>query len=89
MLGIWLFLVHSGEIVLACVESREGSRMASSNKKRFSVSLDVDDYQALKQIAKNQRPSLSLQYIVSYALTEFIAVHQSNQIELDLGLGLK
>lgn len=57
--------------------------MATADKKRFSVSLDTDDYRALKHLAESQKPPLSLQYIVSYALTEFIAAHKSRQIKLD------
>lgn len=57
--------------------------MTKAKKQRFSVSLEIEEYRALKQIAENQKPALSLQYIVSYALTEFIAVHKNRQIELD------
>ncbi len=59
--------------------------MAAASKERFSVTLNNEDYTALKLIADSQKPPLSLQYIVSYALTDFIAAHKSRQIELDFG----
>lgn len=58
--------------------------MPKSEKKRFSVTLDEHDYNALKVIADSQKPPLSLQYVVSFALTKFITEHRSNQFELDL-----
>lgn len=58
--------------------------MSKSDKKRFSVTLDDSDYEALKRIADSQKPPLSLQYVVAFALTDFITKHQSNQFELDL-----
>lgn len=58
--------------------------MATRGKKRFSVTLDERDYEALRQIAESRKPPLSLQYVVSFALTEFISKQQNNQFELDL-----
>lgn len=57
--------------------------MATVQKKRFSVTLDVDDYDALKSIAKNQKPPMSLQYVVAFALSGFIASQKMRQIELN------
>jgi hypothetical protein len=58
--------------------------MSKSGKKRFSVTLGNSEYEALKRIADSQNPPLSLQYVVAFALTEFITKHQSSQFELDL-----
>jgi|TARA_R110002072_G_scaffold19100_30_gene71224 hypothetical protein len=57
--------------------------MQATQKKRFSVSLDVEDYAALKSIADAQKPPLSLQYLVSYALNEFIDSHKDKQVEFN------
>ena len=40
--------------------------------KRFSITLDVDDYQALKKLAESHSPRLSLQYVVQYAIKRFL-----------------
>ena len=61
-----------------------GGLMSVQNKRRFSVTLDEQDYILLKDIADSQKPTLSLQYIVAFALTEFISKQQSSQFELDL-----
>ena len=55
----------------------------ATKKKRFSVSLDLEDYAALKRIADEQKPPLSLQYVVSYALNDFIDRHKDKQVEFD------
>lgn len=57
--------------------------MQITQKKRFSVSLDMEDYTALKRIADTQKPPLSLQYLVSYALNDFINTHKNKQVEFD------
>lgn len=57
--------------------------MQATEKKRFSVSLDMEDYTALKRIAGEQKPPLSLQYLVSYALCDFIDRHKDKQVEFD------
>ena len=57
--------------------------MQTTQKKRFSVSLDMEDYTVLKRIADAQKPPLSLQYLVSYALNEFIDTHKNKQVEFD------
>ena len=57
--------------------------MQTKQRKRFSVSLDADDYADLKRIANAQKPPLSLQYLVSYALSDFIDTHKNKQVEFD------
>ncbi len=57
--------------------------MQATQKKRFSVSLEREDYDALRKIADAQKPPLSLQYVVSYALNEFISTHMNKQVEFD------
>ena len=44
----------------------------TTEMKRFTVSLEPRDYDALRRFAESQRPPLSLQYVVRYALQEFL-----------------
>ena len=44
-----------------------GDRMRSKSK-RFSVSLPKTDYEKLLEIAREHRPRLSLQYLVSWSI---------------------
>ena len=41
--------------------------------KRLTISVDDDDYQKLKSIAKQRKPKLSMQYVVEYAIQEFLS----------------
>ena len=52
--------------------------------KRFTVSLEPRAYDTLRQIAESQRPPLSLQYVVRYALEEFLDRHEGRQLTLKL-----
>lgn len=40
--------------------------------KRFSITLEIDDYRKMKSIAENHKPRLSLQYVVQYAVKLFL-----------------
>ena len=48
--------------------------------KRLTVSLEQRAYDSLRQIAESQRPPISLQYIVRYALEEFLDRHQGRPL---------
>ncbi|PJK27683.1 hypothetical protein [Minwuia thermotolerans] len=50
--------------------------------KRFSVSVEREEYEALRHIAQSHRPPLSLQYVVRYALQEFLDKHEGQQLML-------
>ena len=52
--------------------------------KRFSVSLEADEYDELCRIAQTHRPPLSLQYVVRYALQRFFDEHENRQLQLTL-----
>lgn len=56
----------------------------TTEMKRFTVSLEPRDYEALRRIADAQRPPLSLQYVVRYALQEFLDQHEGRQLTLKL-----
>lgn len=56
----------------------------ATEMKRFTVSLEPRAYDALRQVADSQRPPISLQYIVRYALEEFLDRHQGRPLTLKL-----
>ena len=55
--------------------------------KRFSVSLEADEYAELCRITQSHRPQLSLQYVVRYALQRFFDEHKGKQLQLPLDRG--
>ena len=63
--------------------SRRSSRRPAH--KRFSVSLDVRDYEALVAVTKRHKPPLTLQYVVNYALQRFLRDAKDPQLLLQLG----
>ena len=44
----------------------------SQPPKRFTISLDAEDYEALRKLADAQRPPLPLQYVVRLAVRRFL-----------------
>lgn len=56
----------------------------TTEMKRFTVSLELQEYEALRRVAEAQRPPLSLQYVVRYALQEFLDRHEGRQLTLKL-----
>lgn len=44
----------------------------SKPSKRFTISLDAGDYEALRKLAESQRPPLPLQYVVRLAVRRFL-----------------
>lgn len=56
----------------------------TTEMKRFTVSLEPRDYDALRHLAESHRPPLSLQYVVRYALQEFLDRHEGRQLTLKL-----
>lgn len=56
----------------------------TTEMRRFTVSLEPRDYDALRRIAESHRPPLSLQYVVRYALQEFLDHHKGRQLTLKL-----
>jgi hypothetical protein len=59
--------------------------MARKKLKRFSVSLSPDDYEALRKLADEHRPSLTLQYVVEYAIRLLLDRVENPQLSLDFG----
>ena len=56
----------------------------ATEMKRFTVSLEPRAYDALRQVADSQRPPISLQYVVRYALEEFLDQHEGRPLTLKL-----
>ena len=56
----------------------------ATEMKRFTVSLEPRAYDALRQVAESQRPPISLQYVVRYALEEFLDQHEGRPLTLKL-----
>ncbi|MHB8388897.1 MAG: hypothetical protein ACYDBH_04850 [Acidobacteriaceae bacterium] len=50
---------------------------ASQPPKRFTISLDTGDYEALRKLAEAQRPPLPLQYVVRLAIRRFLDLPES------------
>jgi hypothetical protein len=50
--------------------------------KRFTVSLDAQDYEALCALAQAQRPPLSLQYTVRLAIRRLLDEYEGRAITL-------
>lgn len=53
-------------------------------QKRFTVSLDVEDYDALRAIADDHRPPLKLQYVVSVAVKNLLERQSAKQLTFPL-----
>jgi hypothetical protein len=53
-------------------------------QKRFTVSLDRKDYDALQGIAQGHRPPLSLQYVVRVAVKNLLDQHAAAQLTFPL-----
>jgi hypothetical protein len=71
------------------VQTSSGAGGRKSRKKRFTVSLDAADYERLRALAAEHRPPLSLQYVVNYAIQEFLARADEAPLDVDLGDPLK
>jgi hypothetical protein len=53
-------------------------------KKRFSVTLDQEDYDALQALGRAQRPPLKQQYLVEFAVKSLLDQHASRQLTFPL-----
>lgn len=57
--------------------------------KRFSVSLDKEDYDQLRLMAGEHKPPLTLQYVVRFAVQRLLDSADDPQLLLDLGSPLR
>jgi hypothetical protein len=56
----------------------------AKQQKRFTVSLDNDDYNTLRAIAESHRPALKLQYVVNVAVKNLLERHAARQLTFPL-----
>lgn len=69
----WCNLVRFGAKFGGALNSRRSSLMPRlKSPKRFTISLDAGDYDALRKLAEAQRPPLPLQYVVRLAVRRFL-----------------
>lgn len=54
------------------------------SKKRFTVSLDTGDYEAMRLIADGHSPPLKLQYVVNVAVKNLLERHAARQLTFPL-----
>jgi len=52
--------------------------------KRITISLGIDDYKSLYRLAAGHSPSLSLNYVVQYAVKELLRKAENPQLELKI-----
>jgi hypothetical protein len=62
-----------------------GSRSRKPKLKRFTISLKLEDYKSLVNLAHQHRPRLSLQYVVEFAIQCLLTKARDPQTSLQLG----
>jgi len=75
-LDICTGLVQSGVMSAA--------RRLAPQRKRFSVTLDMADYEALQKLGAAQRPPLKQQYLVEFAIKNLLDGHANRQLSFPL-----
>jgi hypothetical protein len=55
-----------------------------TRQKRFTVSLDAADYDALRALADDHKPPLKLQYVVGVAIRQLLDRHAAKQLTFPL-----
>ena len=53
-------------------------------KKRFSITLEAEDYERLRSLAYDHRPRLPMQYVAQYAIRQFLEGTEDPQLALEL-----
>jgi hypothetical protein len=54
------------------------------DQKRFTVSVNLDDYESLVALAEGHRPPLTLKYVVNVALKNLLERHAARQLVFPL-----
>lgn len=57
---------------------------AKRSMKRFTLSLDRDDYDGLSKLATTVRPRLSMQYLVQLAVHRFLKAAENKSFKIEL-----
>jgi len=60
------------------------SRRPATERKRFSIALDMADYDALQKLGAAQRPPLKQQYLVELAVKKLLDQHANRQLSFPL-----
>lgn len=53
--------------------------------RRFSVTLNEDDYERLRELAEKRRPALSLQYVTEYAVQLLLKLADEQDVAQTIG----
>jgi predicted transcriptional regulator len=56
----------------------------AKERKRFSISLDPTDDDALRELGEAQRPPMTKQYLVERAVKSFLDQHTGRQLSIPL-----
>ena len=65
--------------VFWCTSMARRTKSNPASTKRFTVTLDKEDYDRLSKLADDHRPKLTLQYVVQYAVQLLLDTAESNQ----------
>jgi len=57
---------------------------SDSKRKRFSIALDLADYEALQKLGAAQRPPLKQQYLVELAVKNLLDQYMNRQLSFPL-----
>lgn len=69
---------------LVQVGAMSNAQRPTRDRKRFTVALDLADYEALQTLGAEQRPPLKQQYLVELAVKNLLDQHSKRQISLPL-----
>jgi hypothetical protein len=56
-----------------------------ASRKRFTITLDGRDYDALVALKEGHKPPLTLQYVISYAIQRLLRDAKNPQLVLKMG----
>ncbi|TPM48143.1 ribbon-helix-helix protein, CopG family [Mesorhizobium sp. B2-3-2] len=81
----WTTTLSSTANAIWCRVVRGGATVArSTQQKRFTVSVDQADYDALRELAETQKPPLNLQYLLRLAIKNLLEQHTAKQLSFPL-----
>jgi hypothetical protein len=60
------------------------TQQSNSKRKRFSIALDVADYDALQKLGAAQRPPLKQQYLIELAVKNLLNQYANRQLSFPL-----
>lgn len=55
-----------------------------SKNRRFSITLDEEDYERLRSLAYDHKPRLTMQYVAQYAIRQLLEKTADPQLALEL-----